>query len=97
MAVTEVNEDSYCAKRYRSCETDSNGCSCKDGTSGWPENDDGTTSWEYYCSANTEGLCYDPSVDEPSDTSRRCSPTESWGWGWVVVGIARLRSTVDLN
>lgn len=81
LAVTEVNEEGYCGKVYIACDNDSNGCSCKDGTSGYLENDDGTTSVENYCSANTEGLCYDWSVDDPSDTSRTCAPTEELGLG----------------
>ena len=88
MALTEVNDDSYCGKRYKSCNADSNGCSCTDGTSGFPEDSDGITSYEYYCSASTDGLCYDNSVDTPSDTSTMCAPTEELGlglgrwWGW---------------
>ena len=89
------SEDGYCAKRYVSCNTDSNGCSCKDGTSGWPENDDGTTSWDYYCSASTDGLCYDNSVDNPSDTSTMCAPTEELGLGLGSGGIARHRWAIE--
>ena len=93
--LNEVNDDGYCGKRYKSCNADSNGCSCTDGTSGWLENADGTTSYEYYCSASTDGLCFDNSVDSPGDTSTMCAPTEELGLGWVVVGIARHRSTVE--
>ena len=88
MVLNEVNDDGYCGKRYKSCNADSNGCSCTDGTSGWPENADGTTSYEYYCSASTDGLCFDNSVDSPGDTSTMCAPTEELGLGWVVVGRA---------
>ena len=66
------------------CGTDSNGCSCTDGTS----------SWEPYCSAHTDGLCYDNSVDSPGDTSTTCAPTEELGLG-LGGGIVRHRSTVE--
>ena len=81
MVLNEVNDDGYCGKRYKSCNADSNGCSCTDGTSGWPENSDGITSYEYYCSASTDGLCFDNSVDTPGDTSTMCAPTEELGLG----------------
>ena len=81
MVLNEVNDDGYCGKRYKSCNADSNGCSCTDGTSGFPEDSDGITSYEYYCSASTDGLCFDNSVDTPSDTSTMCAPTEELGLG----------------
>ena len=89
MVLTEVNEDGYCADRYKSCNTDSNGCSCTDGTSSWAED------YAYYCSASTDGLCYDNSVDDPSETSTMCAPTEELGLGLGGGGIARRRSTVE--
>ena len=96
MVLTEVNDDGYCADRYKSCNADSNGCSCTDGTSGWPEDADGITSYEYYCSASTDGLCFDNSVDSPGDTSTMCAPTEELGLGLGGgAGIARHRSTVE--
>ena len=81
MVLNEVNDDGYCGKRYKSCNADSNGCSCTDGTSGFPEDSDGITSYEYYCSASTDGLCFDNSVDTPGDTSTMCAPTEELGLG----------------
>ena len=84
IVLNEVNDDGYCGKRYKSCGTDSNGCSCTDGTS----------SWEPYCSAHTDGLCYDNSVDSPGDTSTTCAPTEELGLG-LGGGIVRHRSTVE--
>ena len=90
MVLTEVNEDSYCDKRYVSCDTDSNGCSCTGGTS---------DSWT--CGSYTDGLCCSTeacgvnSVDSPGDTSTMCAPTEELGLGLGGGGIARHRSTVE--
>ena len=76
MVLTEVNDDGYCADRYKSCNADSNGCSCTDGTSGWAED------YAYYCSASTDGLCFKHSVDDPNDTSLTCAHLRrGWGWG----------------
>jgi len=77
MAVTAVNENEHCSKRYSSCLVDSSGCSCKDGTSGWPIKVDGTDDYSgSYCSSSTDGLCHDNSVDNPEDATSRCA-TES--------------------
>jgi uncharacterized membrane protein len=83
MVLTEVNEDGYCADRYKSCNTDSNGCSCTDGTSSWAED------YAYYCSASTDGLCYDNSVDNPSDTSTMCITRDSKNTCEAIHGTAK--------
>ena len=82
MTVTAVNENDHCSKRYYACEADKNGCSCLDGTSGYPTAIDGTTDYAgSYCFSSTEGLCYDNSVDSPSDDTIRRAPTDELGLG----------------
>ena len=77
MAVTAVNENDYCSKRYSSCDKATDGCNCGlDAVSGYPEKTDGTTDYSgSYCSGYTDGLCYDDRVDYPTNgVGTRCAP-----------------------
>ena len=97
MAVTAVNENEHCSKRYSSCLVDSSGCSCKDGTSGWPIKVDGTDDYSgSYCSSSTDGLCHDNSVDNPKDATSRRAPTDELGLG-LGMGIALVPFTLTPN